>query len=298
MPRYVLPSIPSVDEVAARARAASFTRRSIKKESKRQALALMIRMTDLTTLEGMDSPGKVQVLCQKARQPMLDPEVPSVAAICVYPPFVRQACEALAGSDVKVAAVATSFPSGQSFLDVRVDEVRRTVEAGAHEIDMVINRGAFLAGRYEEVRDEIAEFKSACGDAHLKVILEVGELGPLDQVRKASRIAMDAGADFIKTSTGKIASAATLPVTLVMAEAIRDFFEETGRAVGLKAAGGIKTAKQAWHYLVLIKETLGDAWLTPDRFRIGASSMLNDALMQWDRQKVGHYTSPIYYSLD
>jgi len=291
-------TVPVVDARAVEARAARFTTRSVKKESKRAALALSMSMVDLTTLEGMDTPGKVDRLCRKALRPGLDPRVPSAAAVCVYPPFVARARRALEGSSVKVAAVATAFPSGQSFLDVRLDETRRTVEAGAHEIDMVIDRGAFLAGDHARVADEIAATKEACGDAHLKVILETGELATYDNVRRASQLAMDAGADFIKTSTGKIAPASTMPVCLVMAEAIRDHYRATGRMVGLKAAGGIRTAKQAWHYLVLVKETLGDAWLDPDWFRIGASSLANDLLAQWARLDSGRYQSGDYFSKD
>ncbi|MCB9899304.1 MAG: deoxyribose-phosphate aldolase [Planctomycetes bacterium] len=288
---YVLPPVPSVDQVAVEQRAAAFTKRSIKTSAKKAALAFTVRMIDLTTLEGADTPGKVLRLCRKAMRPALDPQVPSVAAVCVYPTMVGVALRELAGSGVKVASVATAFPSGQSFLDVRLDEVRRTVELGADEIDMVINRGAWLAGDVARVHDEIASIKQACGPAHLKVILETGELGTYDQVRKASQVAMDAGADFIKTSTGKVSPAATLPVTLVMLEAIRDHFHATGRVVGMKPAGGIRTAKQAWQYLVMVKETLGDAWLTPDRFRLGASSLLNDVLLQWERARTGHYES-------
>ncbi|QDU85105.1 Deoxyribose-phosphate aldolase [Planctomycetes bacterium Pla163] len=292
-----LPAI-TVDARAVEARAARFTRRSIKNEAKRAALAAAMSMVDLTTLEGMDTPGKVERLCRKALQPGLDPRLPRVAAVCVYPTFVAHARQVLEGSDVRVAAVATAFPSGQSFLDVRLDETRRTVDAGAHEIDMVIDRGAFLAGDHARVFDEIAATKEACGAAHLKVILETGELSTYDNVRTASDLAMRAGADFIKTSTGKIAPASTMPVCLVMAEAIRDHYRATGVQVGLKAAGGIRTSKQAWHYLVLIKETLGDAWLTPDWFRIGASSLVNDLLLQWERLDTGRYQSAVYFSND
>lgn len=295
---YVLPPVPAVDQVGVEQRAATFTRRSIKSTSKRAALQLIVRMIDLTTLEGMDTEAKVTRLCRKAVRPALDPEVPSVAAVCVYPTMVATAVRELAGSGVQVAAVATAFPSGQSFLSVRLDEVRRTVEQGAHEIDMVIQRGAWLAGDHARVHDEIAEIKEAAGPAHLKVILETGELGTYDQVRKASQVAMDAGADFIKTSTGKVSPAATLPVTLVMLQAIRDHFHATGRAVGMKPAGGIKTAKQAWQYLVMVKETLGDDWLRPERFRLGASSLLNDVLSQWDWLRSGHYASPTDHSED
>jgi deoxyribose-phosphate aldolase len=295
---YVLPAVPPVDRVAADARAQSFTTRSIKKESKRAALAATLAMVDLTTLEGADTPDKVARLCRKARQPALDPRVPPVAAVCVYPTFVAHAKDALRGSDVKVAAVATAFPSGQSFLDVRLDETRRTVAEGADEIDMVIDRGAFLAGEYARVHDEIAAVKEACGPAHLKVILETGELVTYDNVRRASQLAMDAGADFVKTSTGKIAPASTLPVCLVMAETIRDHWFATGRRVGLKAAGGIRTAKSAWQYLVMVKETLGDDWFTPDLFRLGASALVNDVLQQWVRLDTGRYQSAVHFSED
>ncbi len=290
---------PSVDQVAVEARAKALSHRSIKKGAKKDALARIISMCDLTTLEGMDTPGKVRMLCQKARTPLVgDDEVPSVAAICVYPSMIAVACQALAGSSVKVAAVATSFPSGQSFTDLRLKEVSDSVAAGADEIDMVINRGAFLSGRYDDVSDEIKAVKAACGPAHLKVILETGELQTYDLVRKAADLAMEAGADFIKTSTGKVKPAATLPVTLVMLEAIRDYYLRTGILIGMKPAGGIRKAKQAWQYLCLVKETLGDVWLTPDLFRFGASSLLNDVLMQWQRLKTGRYQSGDYFSLD
>ena len=296
---YHLPSIPTVDQVALEARARALASRSIKTAAKKQALGMIIRMCDLTTLEGMDTPGKVQMLCQKARHPLAGhDDVPPVAAVCVYPSMVSHAREALAGSTVKVASVATSFPSGQSFLPLRLAEVQEAVEAGADEIDMVINRGAFLAGQYDQVYKEIQAFKEACGQAHLKVILETGELQTYDLVRRASQIAIDAGAHFIKTSTGKVAPAATLPVTLVMLETIRDHFLATGLQVGMKPAGGIRTTKQAWQYLVLVKETLGDAWLSPDWFRFGASSLLNDVLMQWQRMETGRYQSADYFSLD
>jgi deoxyribose-phosphate aldolase len=247
----------------------------------------------------MDTPGKIRALCRKARSPHSRiSEVPPVAAVCVYPTLVAVARAALEGSPVKVASVATSFPSGQSPFGLRIDEVKRVVAAGADEVDMVLSRGAFLAGRTREVADEIAAVKEACGAVHLKVILETAELGTYDQVRRASHLAMAAGADFIKTSTGKLAGAATLPVVLVMLEAIRDHFLKHGRAVGMKPAGGIRTAKQAWHYLAMVKETLGDEWLTPERFRIGASSLLNDVLMQWARLDSGRYQSPVYFSND
>jgi deoxyribose-phosphate aldolase len=256
-------------------------------------------MMDLTTLEGADTPGKVAALCAKGIRPdPADPSVPGVAAICVYPAMVRPAVEHLRGSEVRVASVATAFPSGQSFLDVKLAETREAVAAGADEIDMVIDRGAFLSGDYQKVFDEIVAVKDAAGAVHLKVILETGELGTYDNVRRASVLAMAAGADFIKTSTGKINPAATPSVTLVMMEAIRDFHRETGRAVGLKPAGGIRTAKQAVQYLVLLYETLGADWMTPDRFRIGASSLLNDCLMQLAKEKTGAYQSGDYFTID
>jgi deoxyribose-phosphate aldolase len=259
---------------------------------------LAISMMDLTTLEGKDSPGKVRAMCQKARWPHEDPSYPSCAAVCVYPKLVTVAKKALEGSTVKVASVATAFPSGLSSLAVKLDDVRRAVEYGADEIDMVIDRGAMLSGEHRAVFDEIAQTKEASGPAHLKVILETGELGTYDVVRKASQIAMLAGADFIKTSTGKIVPAATPPVTLVMLEAIRDFYYATGRRIGMKPAGGIRTAKQALHYLVMVKETLGDAWLTPDMFRFGASTLLNDVLMQLETQRTGAYQGGDYFSKD
>jgi deoxyribose-phosphate aldolase len=259
---------------------------------------MIVRMIDLTTLEGMDTPGKVRMLCRKARQPLVDRSVPPVAAVCVYPSLVKVAKDALTGSTVKVASVATSFPSGQTYFEERLHEVEHVVADGADEVDMVINRNAFLSGDYQRVFDEIHATKAACGSAHLKVILETGELGAYDQVAKASHLAMDAGADFIKTSTGKVSPAATMPVSLVMLEAIRSFYLKTGRQVGFKPAGGIRSAKQAWHYLVMVKETVGDQWLSPDWFRFGASSLLNDVLMQWDRIETGHYQSSVYYSLD
>ncbi len=299
MSDYSLPSVPPVDPVQVEARAGFFTTRAVKKEAKRTALEMTVRMIDLTTLEGMDTPGKVRALCRKGLQPLPGrPEVGPVAAVCVYPSLVAAAAAVLEGTPVRVASVATAFPSGHSFLPVRLDEVKRVVEAGADEVDMVMNRGAFLAGEYRRVHDEIEAVKEACGQAHLKVILETGELGTYDDVRRASRIAMDAGGDFIKTSTGKTAAAATLPVVLVMLEAIRDHYLETGRKVGMKPAGGLRTAKQAWHYLAMVKETLGDAWLTPDLFRFGASSLLNDVLMQWMRLETGCYQSGDAFTVD
>src|SRR5919112_2039281 len=294
-----LPRVGSVDQVAVEERAASLSRRSIKRESKLFALDLAVRMMDLTTLEGADTPGKVAALCSKAMRP--DPSdltVPPVAAVCIYPNLVPHALERLRGSGVKVASVATAFPSGQSPIELKVEETARVAEMGADEIDMVIDRGAFLAGNYAKVYDEVRRVKEAAGDAHLKVILETGELGTYDNVRRASLLAMAAGADFIKTSTGKLPSAATLPVLLCMLEAIRDVHDETGRVVGMKPAGGIKTAKQAIQNLVIVNETLGPDWLTPDRFRLGASSLLNDVLMQIRTQKTGRYQNPEHFTRD
>jgi deoxyribose-phosphate aldolase len=254
---------------------------------------------DLTTLEGADTPGKVSALSSKGIRPdPADMSVPSVAAICVYPNLVPTALERTRGTSVKVASVATAFPSGQAPTHVKVAEVRDVVEMGAHEVDMVIDRGAFLSGRYAKVYDEIVQVKEASGDAHLKVILETGELGTYDNVRRASLLAMAAGADFIKTSTGKLPSAATLPVTLVMLEAIRDVYEETGRRVGMKPAGGIRQSKQAVQYLVQLHETLGPEWMTPDLYRLGASTLLNDVLMQIRKEKTGRYQSPDYFTVD
>jgi len=294
-----LPRIGSVDQVAVEERAATLAKRSIKRESKLFALDLAVRMMDLTTLEGSDTPGKVAALSSKAMRPdPADLTVPPVAAVCVYPNLVPIALERVGDSGVKVASVATAFPSGQSPLDIKVEEAARVAELGAHEIDMVIDRSAFLSGDYAKVYDEVRRVKEVCGEAHLKVILETGELGTYDNVRRASLLAIAGGADFIKTSTGKIQPAATLPVTLVMLEAIRDVYEETGRRVGMKPAGGIKQAKQAVQYLVVLYETLGAEWLTPDLFRFGASSLLNDVLLQIRKEKTGRYQSPDYFTLD
>ena len=291
--------VPPVDQVALDTRAAELQTRSIKRDAKRTGLLLALRMTDLTTLEGQDSPGKVRALCHKARHPMPGrTDIPSVAAVCVYPDLVGVAARELAGSGVAVASVATGFPSGRTSLDLKLDETRRAVEDGATEIDMVIDRGAFLAGRYGQVFDEVCQVKEACGDAHLKVILETGELQTYDNVRKASRIALLAGADFIKTSTGKVSPASTPPVVLLMLETVRDYYLETGRVVGVKAAGGIRAAKQALRYLVMVNETVGDLWMTPDRFRFGASSLLNDVLMQIARGEQGTYQRPDDFSVD
>jgi deoxyribose-phosphate aldolase len=295
-----------VDSVGAHQRAESFTKRSIKKRSKLEGLRLALSMLDLTTLEGKDSPEKVRALCRKAIRPadfVSDPPLPSVAAVCVYPNLVRIAKESLAGSSVKVASVATGFPSGQFPLNVRLADVRGAVAEGADEIDMVISRGLFLAGHYGEVMEEIRAVKDACGSAHLKVILETGELETLDAVRFASDLAIEAalsaptdghrcadGEVFIKTSTGKVAPAATMPVTLVMLEAIRDAFRRTGIRVGMKPAGGIRTAKSALHYLVMVQETLGPEWLSPHLFRFGASTLANDLLRQVLKEMRGRYT--------
>ncbi|GIF43139.1 deoxyribose-phosphate aldolase [Actinoplanes xinjiangensis] len=297
--RSFLHGLPGVDKVGVEARAAALATRSIKTSAKAEAIDLAIRMVDLTTLEGADTPGKVRALCAKARRPdPADPSCPPVAAICVYPAMARVAAAALAGSGVHLASVATAFPSGQAPLEVKLADTRDAVAAGADEIDMVISRGAFLAGDYTKVFDEIVAVKEACGGAHLKVILETGELGTYDNIRRASWLAMLAGADFIKTSTGKVAVNATLPITLVMLEAVRDFRERHGRIIGVKPAGGIKTTKDAVKYLVLINETVGDDWLSPDRFRFGASSLLNDLLMQRTKLTTGHYAGPDYFTLD
>jgi len=294
-----LPRIGSVDAVALEARAAELAKRSIKRESKVFALELAIRMMDLTTLEGADTPGKVRALCTKAMYPDPgDASVPHVAAVCIYPSLVPVARRALKGSAVKVASVATAFPSGQAPLEVKLADVRAAVEAGADEIDMVIDRGAFLSGRIGHVHEEVVAVKDACGDAHLKVILETGELGSYDAVRKASLVAIAGGADFIKTSTGKVTPAATLPVTLCMLEVIRDVHDETGLVIGMKPAGGIRTAKQSVQYLCLLHETLGPDWMTPDLFRFGASSLLNDVLLQLRKQRTGIYRSPDEMTLD
>ena len=291
-------SVPTIDKVMVEERASALGKRSIKKAAKVAGLKLAISMMDLTTLEGKDSSGKVRQMCQKAMWPHEAPGTPSCAAVCVYPKLVPVAKKALEGSTVKVASVSTAFPSGLSPLEVKLDDVRRAVGYGADEIDMVIDRGAMLMGEHGAVFDEIAATKEACGEAHLKVILETGELGSYDVVRKASQIAMLAGADFIKTSTGKITTAATPPVTLVMLEAIRDFYYRTGKRIGMKPAGGIRTAKQSLHYLCLVKETLGDAWLTPDLFRFGASTLLNDVLMQLEKERTGAYQGGDYVSKD
>jgi deoxyribose-phosphate aldolase len=297
--RRFLHGLPGVDQVGAEARAATLATRSIKTTAKQWAIDLAISVIDLTTLEGQDTPGKVRALCAKAQRPdPSDPGVPHVAAVCVYPDLVAVAKKSLGRSGVKVASVATAFPSGRSSLAVKLQDTADAVAAGADEIDMVIDRGAFLAGRYGAVFDEIVAVKQACGDAHLKVILETGELATYDNVRRASWLAMLAGGDFIKTSTGKISPAATLPVTMIMLEAVRDFRDSTGRQVGVKPAGGIRTTKDAIRHLVIVNETAGDDWLDPDWFRIGASSLLNDLLMQRQKTATGRYAGPDYFTLD
>ena len=297
--RTFLHGLPGVDKVGIEARAAALGTRSVKTTSKARAIELAIRMVDLTTLEGADTPGKVRALSAKALRPdPADPTGPSAAAVCVYPAMVPTAAAVLAGSGVHLASVATAFPSGQAPLDVKLADTRDAVAGGADEIDMVISRGAFLAGDYGRVFDEIVAVKAAAGPAHLKVILETGELGTYDNVRRASWLAMLAGADFIKTSTGKVAVNATLPITLVMLEAVRDFRDRYGRQIGVKPAGGIRTTKDAIKYLVMINETVGDDWLSPDWFRFGASSLLNDLLMQRTKLTTGHYAGPDYFTLD
>mgnify|MGYP006176395899 FL=1 len=289
----------SIDQVNTQERVTRLFSRSIKKESKMQALYLALSMIDLTTLEGKDSEGKVKQLCYKASHlHHKHPGLPNVAAICVYPTMVPIAKKALEGTGINVASVATAFPSGMADINAKLDEVKSVVDAGADEVDMVISRGKFLSGDYDYVSDEISQVKDACGKAHLKVILETGELVTLDNVQLASDIAMEAGADFIKTSTGKVSPAATPPVVLTMLEAIRDFQTKTGKKIGMKPAGGIGTAKQAIQYLVMIKETLGEDWLSPDLFRFGASSLANDILMQIMKQTTGQYQSKDYFSID
>ena len=301
VPRFAfrVPGISTVDQIMAEERAAAFTKRSLKTRAKLAGLKMAVSLCDLTTLEGKDTPGKVAYLCRKALQPAeAKYNVPSCAAVCVYPNMVRYARKFLGeNSPVRVASVATGFPSGQYPLRTKLEEVRRVVSDGADEVDMVIDRCAFLAGDHAKVFDEIAATKEACGPAHLKVILETGELVTGDNVRLASEIAMQAGGDFIKTSTGKVSPAATMPVTLVMLEAIRDYFFATGIRIGVKPAGGIRSSKQALHYLVMVKETLGDDWLTPNLFRFGASTLVNDVLMQIARQVEGNYQGPDYFSL-
>lgn len=296
--RRYLHGLPAVDQVGADGRAAMLSTRSIKAASKEQAIDLAISMVDLTTLEGMDTPGKVRALCAKALRPdPADPTTPHVAAVCVYGDMAAIARDAV-GDIVHVAAVATAFPSGRASLAVKLADTRDAVANGADEIDMVIDRGAFLAGRYLDVYDEIVAVKEACGNAHLKVIFETGELRTYDNVRRASHLAMLAGADFIKTSTGKVSPAATLPVTLILLEAVRDWYRQTGMRVGVKPAGGIRTSKDAIRYLVMVNEVCGRAWLTPDLFRFGASTLLNDLLLQRQRMRTGHYSGPDYVTID
>ncbi len=298
--RRFLHGLPGVDQVGAEQRAAALATRSIKTTAKEFAIDLAIRMVDLTTLEGQDTPGKVRALSAKAMRPdPADPSCPAVAAVCVYPDLVAVAKETLAGSEVKVASVATAFPSGRSAMAVKLADVRSAVDAGADEVDMVIDRGAFLSGRYLEVFEEIVAVKAECGEgAHLKVIFETGELQTFDNIRRVSWLAMLAGADFIKTSTGKVVPAATMPGTLVMLEAVRDFREATGQMVGVKPAGGIRASKEAIRYLVMVNEVAGPDWLDPDWFRFGASSLLNDLLMQRTKTRTGRYSGPDYFTLD
>lgn len=304
MLRQTLDGLPGVDQVGLEARAAALGTRSIKTTAKQWAIDLAISMVDLTTLEGADTPGKVRALANKAMRPdPTDASCPSAAAVCVYPDMVKIAKETLGDSGLHVASVATAFPSGRASLDVKITDTRDAVAAGADEIDMVIDRGAFLTGQYDRVHEEILAIKEACGrpdgtHAHLKVILETGELGTYDNVRKASWLAMLAGADFIKTSTGKVQPAATLPVTLLMVEAVRDFRDTHGRQIGVKPAGGIRTSKDAIKYLVMVNETAGPDWLEPDWFRFGASSLLNDLLLQRQKMITGHYSGPDYVTLD
>ena len=298
--REFLHGLPGVDQVGAEARAAMLASRSIKTTAKQWALDMAISMIDLTTLEGQDTPGKVRAICAKARRPdPADPTAPQVAAVCVYPDLAHLAAAEVKGTGIHVASVATAFPSGRTSLEVKLADAKYAIDAGADEVDMVIDRGAFLAGDYQLVYDEIAAVREVVETrAHLKVILETGELVTLDNVRRASWLAMLAGADFIKTSTGKVSPAATLPVTLVMLEAVRDFRATHGRQVGVKPAGGIRTAKDAIRYLVLVNETAGEDWLDPNWFRIGASSLLNDLLMQRTKMMTGRYSGPDYFTLD
>lgn len=294
--RHFLHGLPGVDEVGAHQRAQGLATRSIKTTSKAAAIDLALRMTDLTTLEGADTPGRVRSLCAKARRPGWD--APQVAAVCVYPDLVPVAREALDGSGVRVASVATGFPAGRVSLAAKLADTRMAIEGGADEVDMVIDRGAFLSGQYGRVLHEIEAIKSECGDMHLKAILEVGELATLDNVRRASWLALAAGADFIKTSTGKTSPAASLPAALVMLQAVRDFRDLTGALRGVKPAGGIRTTKDAMRYLVVVNETVGPEWLTPDLFRLGASSLVNDLLMQREKQRTGRYAGRDYVTLD
>ncbi len=294
-----LKNLPTFDKVGVHERIDQFRKRSIKNSAKAEGLKLALSMIDLTTLEGKDTTGKVQQLCYKAMHPHDSLEnIPTVAAICVYPTYVGIAKKALDGSGINVASVATAFPSGQANIEAKLSDTKYAVDQGADEIDMVISRGRFLAGDYQFVYDEIATIKEACGKAHLKVILETGELDTLDNVRKASEIAMFAGADFIKTSTGKIQPAATMPVTYVMLNAIKDYYLKTGKMIGMKPAGGISTSKIALQYLVMLNEVLGEKWMNNEYFRFGASSLANDILMQMVKAKTGIYQSPNYFSKD
>jgi deoxyribose-phosphate aldolase len=300
--RIVIPDFrlsARVDQVGVEEKASRFSKRSIKKESKVEGLKLVLSMIDLTTLEGKDTPGKVKQLCYKAKH-LLDTYegLPTVAAVCVYPTMVSVAKKFLEGSSIKIASVATAFPSGQAATSVKIADTKFAVSEGADEVDMVISRGKFLAGEYNFVFDEIAAIKEACGEARLKVILETGELSTLDKVRRASEIAMYAGANFIKTSTGKIQPAATMPVTLVMLEAIRDYYYSTGTMIGMKPAGGISKSKLALHYLVMVNEVLGEDWMNNHWFRFGASSLANDVLMQLMKEKTGAYQSGDYFAID
>ncbi len=295
----LLARVPAVDAVGLEERAASLAKRSIKRESKLWALDLAIRCMDLTTLEGTDTVGKIIAMCAKAIRPNpVDPSIPSVAAVCLYPHLVPVALGQVKGTKVRVASVAGSFPAGLGPLGARLAEIREVVDLGAHEVDIVLNRSYFLGGQYAQCFEEIVGAREAAGNAHLKVILETGELGSYDRIRQASVLAMAAGADFIKTSTGKIGVNATLPAALCMMEAARDFFHETGRPVGVKVAGGVRASKQAIQYLVLVYETLGPEWMTPERFRIGASTLLNDVLMQIDKERTGRYQGADYYTID
>lgn len=289
----------SIDQIGAEERASRFTTRSIKNEAKAKGLRMALSMIDLTTLEGADTAGKVKQMCYKALH-LHDavPGLPTVAAVCVYPSMVSVAKKALKGTGIKVASVATAFPSGQTPLEVKIADTQFAIDSGADEVDMVISRGRFHSGEYSYVYDEIAKIKETCGEIRLKVILETGELGTLDNVRKASDIAMYSGADFIKTSTGKIKPAATMPVTLIMLEAIRDYHEKTGIMIGMKPAGGISNSKLALHYLIMVKEVLGEAWLTNQWFRFGASSLANDVLRQIVKLETGRYQSNDYFSKD
>ncbi|HET7815941.1 MAG TPA: deoxyribose-phosphate aldolase [Candidatus Baltobacteraceae bacterium] len=289
----------AVDAVMLETRAGALAKRSIKTSAKVAGIRLAMACMDLTTLEGKDSPGRVRSLCAKARNPAPQlADLPSVAAVCVYPALVSVAKEALAGTNIAVASVATAFPSGLSSLEVKLADTQAALDAGADEIDMVIDRGAYLSGRFQEVFDEIVAVKRVCGDVHLKVILETGELGTYDAIRGASDLALEAGADFIKTSTGKVGTNATFPTAVVMCEAIRDYARRTGRRAGLKIAGGCRTTKQALTYLVIVKETLGESWLDPHLFRIGASSLLDDLLMQYEKELTGHYAGADYFPKD